>query len=85
MCQMGMKVSSIPASSRISNQEDLFLEQLHKILLTGFTDNKHFSSYYAKNPFSFKHDDTHLVALYVDGELTPAKPNASPILRTCAV
>lgn len=35
---MGLKVCSIPAGSCISNQENLFLEQLHKILVIGFID-----------------------------------------------
>lgn len=74
---MGMKVSSLPASSHISNQENLFLEQLHKLLVIGFIDNNAFRSYYAKNPFNFNHYDINFVALYVDGKLMPAKPNAS--------
>ncbi|XP_067406036.1 uncharacterized protein F54H12.2-like [Emydura macquarii macquarii] len=72
--RVGMKVFSIPAGSRVSNQENLFLGQLPKTLVLGFVDNDAFSGNYAKNPFHFKHYDINFVALYVDGEQIPTKP-----------
>nr|XP_048682074.1 uncharacterized protein F54H12.2-like [Caretta caretta] len=72
--RVGMKVFSIPAGSRVSNQENLFLGQLPKMLVLGFVDNDAFSGSYAKNPFNFKHYDINFVALYVDGEQIPTKP-----------
>ncbi|XP_053897340.1 uncharacterized protein F54H12.2-like [Malaclemys terrapin pileata] len=69
-----MKVFSIPASSRVSNQENLFLGQLPNMLILGFVGNDAFSGSYAKNPFHFKHYDINFVALYVDGEQIPTKP-----------
>nr|XP_048709003.1 uncharacterized protein F54H12.2-like [Caretta caretta] len=72
--RVGMKVFSIPAGSRVSNQENLFLGQLPKMLVLGFVDNDAFSGSYAKNPFHFKHYDINFVALYVDGEQIPTKP-----------
>ncbi|XP_038248478.1 uncharacterized protein F54H12.2-like [Dermochelys coriacea] len=72
--RVGMKVFSIPASSRVSNQENLFLGQLPKMLVLGFVDNDAFSGSYTKNPFHFKHYDINFVALYVDGEQIPTKP-----------
>ncbi|XP_067398652.1 uncharacterized protein F54H12.2-like [Emydura macquarii macquarii] len=69
-----MKVFSIPAGSRVSNQENLFLGQLSKMLVLGFVDNDAFSGSYAKIPFHFKHYDINFVALYVDGEQIPTKP-----------
>nr|XP_048695603.1 uncharacterized protein F54H12.2-like [Caretta caretta] len=69
---VGMKVFSIPAGSRVSNQENLFLGQLPKMLVLGFVDA--FSGSYAKNPFHFKHYDINFVALCVDGEQIPTKP-----------
>ncbi|XP_065263663.1 deleted in malignant brain tumors 1 protein-like [Emys orbicularis] len=71
---LGIKVFSIPASSRVSNQENLFLGQLPKQLVIGFIDNDAFSGSYVKNPFNFKHYNINFVALYVDGEQVPAKP-----------
>nr|XP_048703035.1 uncharacterized protein F54H12.2-like [Caretta caretta] len=72
--RVGMKVFSISAGSRVSNQENQFLEQLPKMLVLGFVDNDAFSGSYAKNPFHFKHYDINFVALYVDGEQIPTKP-----------
>lgn len=72
--RVGMKVFSIPAGSRVSNQENLFLGQLPKLIVIGFVDNDAFSGNYAKNPFNFKHYNINFVALYVDGEQTPTKP-----------
>ncbi|XP_067391283.1 uncharacterized protein F54H12.2-like [Emydura macquarii macquarii] len=71
---LGMKVFSIPAGSRVSNQENLFLGQLPKMLVLGFMDNDAFSGSYAKNPFHFKHYNINFVVLYVDGEQIPTKP-----------
>ncbi|GAB0206293.1 hypothetical protein GRJ2_003094900 [Grus japonensis] len=62
-----MKVFSILAISRASNQENLFLGQLPKLVVIGFIDNDTFSGSYAKNPFNFKRYDVNFVALYVDG------------------
>ncbi|XP_044860314.1 uncharacterized protein F54H12.2-like [Mauremys mutica] len=72
--RVGMKVFSIPAGSRVSNQENLFLGQLPKMLVLGFVDNDAFRRSYAKNPFHFKHYNINFVALYVDGEQIPTKP-----------
>ncbi|XP_019364880.1 PREDICTED: uncharacterized protein F54H12.2-like [Gavialis gangeticus] len=63
---VGMKVFSIPAGSRVSNLENLFLGQLPKLIIIGGN--------YAKNPFNFKHYNINFVALYIDGEQTPTKP-----------
>ncbi|XP_067419406.1 uncharacterized protein F54H12.2-like [Emydura macquarii macquarii] len=71
---VGMKVFSIPAGSRVNNQENLFLGQLPKMLVQGFVDNYTFSRIYAKNPFHFKHYNINFVALYMDGEQIPTKP-----------
>ncbi|XP_074845231.1 uncharacterized protein F54H12.2-like [Carettochelys insculpta] len=72
--RVGMKVFSIPAGSWVSNQENLFLGQLPKMLVLGFVDNDAFSGSYTKNPFHFKHYDINFVALYVDDEQIPTKP-----------
>ncbi|XP_075753898.1 uncharacterized protein F54H12.2-like [Pelodiscus sinensis] len=74
VARVGIKVFSILASSRVSNQENLFLGQLPKQLVIGFVDNDTFSGSYVKNPFNFKHYNINFVALYVDGEQVPAKP-----------
>ncbi|XP_027674070.2 uncharacterized protein F54H12.2-like [Chelonia mydas] len=82
---VGMKVFSIPAGSRVSNQENLFLGQLPKMLVPGFVDNDAFSRSYAKNPFHFTHCDIHFVALYVDGEQIPTKPLQPDFKAGCCV
>ncbi|XP_060092529.1 uncharacterized protein F54H12.2-like [Heteronotia binoei] len=72
--RMGIKVFSIPAGSRVSNQENLFLGQLPKLLVIGLVDNKSFSGAHNKNPFNLKHYDINFFALYLDGEQVPTKP-----------
>ncbi|XP_065421270.1 uncharacterized protein F54H12.2-like [Chrysemys picta bellii] len=82
---VGMKVFSIPAGSRVSNQENLFLGQLPKMLVLGFVDNDAFRGSYAKNSFHFKHYDINFVALYVDGEQIPTKPLQPDFEAGCCV
>ncbi|XP_060100311.1 uncharacterized protein F54H12.2-like [Heteronotia binoei] len=72
--RVGIKVFSIPAESRVSNQENLFWGQLPKLLVIGLVDNKSFSGAHNKNPFNFKHYDINFFALYLDGEQVPTKP-----------
>lgn len=72
--RVGMKVFSIPAGARVSNQDNLFLGQLPKMVVMGLVDNDSFSGNYTKNPFYFKNYNINFVALYVDGEQIPSKP-----------
>lgn len=71
--QAGMKVFSIPTSSHVSNQENLFLGQVCKLAVIGFVDNDTFSGNYVKKLYNFKHYDISFVALYVDGEQKQTK------------
>ena len=58
-----MKVFSIPSSSHVSNQENLFLGQVPKLVAIEFVDNDTFSGNYVKNLYNFKHYDINFVAL----------------------
>ncbi|XP_016403936.1 uncharacterized protein F54H12.2-like [Sinocyclocheilus rhinocerous] len=69
-----LKIFSIPAGSRVSNQENLFLGTLPKSIVLAMVDNDAFSGSYEKNPFTFKHYDLEFLAVYVDGQQFPAKP-----------
>nr|XP_006630736.1 PREDICTED: uncharacterized protein F54H12.2-like [Lepisosteus oculatus] len=69
-----MKVFSLPAGSRVCNQENLFLGQLPKVVILGFVDNAAFSGSFTQNPFNFKHYNVNFLALYADGEQIPTKP-----------
>ncbi|XP_066478493.1 uncharacterized protein F54H12.2-like [Tiliqua scincoides] len=72
--RVSMKIFSIAAGSRISNQENLFLGQLLKLVVVGLVDNDSFSGAYDKNPFNFKHYDINFFAIYQSGHQIPAKP-----------
>ncbi|XP_060092546.1 uncharacterized protein F54H12.2-like [Heteronotia binoei] len=72
--RVGIKVFSIPAGSRVNNQNNLFLRQLPKLLVIGLVDNESFSGAHNKNPFNFKHYDINFFALYLDGEQVLTKP-----------
>ncbi|XP_048036209.1 uncharacterized protein F54H12.2-like [Megalobrama amblycephala] len=69
-----LKNFSIPAGSRVSNQENLFLGTLPKSIVLAMVDNDAFTGTYNKNPFAFKHYDLEFLAVYVDGQQFPAKP-----------
>ncbi|XP_016420228.1 uncharacterized protein F54H12.2-like [Sinocyclocheilus rhinocerous] len=69
-----LKNFSIPAGSRVSNQENLFLGTLPKSIVLAMVDNDAFTGSYEKNPFTFKHYDLEFLAVYVDGQQFPAKP-----------
>ncbi|XP_066478855.1 uncharacterized protein F54H12.2-like [Tiliqua scincoides] len=72
--RVSMKVFSLPAGSRVSNQENLFLGQLPKMVVIGLVDNDAFSGTLGKNPFNFKHYDINFFAIYLSGYQIPAKP-----------
>ncbi len=69
-----LKNLSIPAGSRVSNQENLFLGTLPKSIILAMTENSAFSGAYNKNPFAFKHFNLEFMALYRDGIQIPSKP-----------
>ena len=70
-----LKNFSIPAGTRVSNQENLFLGTLPKSMIIAMVDNDAFTGAYNKNPFAFKHYDLEFLAVYVDGQQYPAKPH----------
>ncbi|XP_058606803.1 uncharacterized protein F54H12.2-like [Onychostoma macrolepis] len=69
-----LKNFSIPAGSRVSNQENLFLGTLPKSIILAMVDNDAFTGTYDKNPFTFNHYDLEFLAVYVDGQQFPSKP-----------
>lgn len=69
-----LKNFSIPAGSRVSNQENLFLGTLPKSIVLAMVDNDSFTGTYDKNPFAFNHYDLEFLAVHVDGQQFPAKP-----------
>ncbi|XP_060098678.1 uncharacterized protein F54H12.2-like [Heteronotia binoei] len=72
--RVSMKVFSISAGARVSNQDNLFLGQLPKMVVMALVDNDAFSGSFTKNPFHFKDYNINFAALYVDGEQIPPKP-----------
>lgn len=69
-----VKNFSIPAGSRVSNQENLFLGTLPKSIIVAMTDNSAFTGAYDKNPFAFKHFFLEFMVLSVDGVSIPSRP-----------
>ncbi|XP_069832127.1 uncharacterized protein F54H12.2-like [Dendropsophus ebraccatus] len=69
-----LKVYSIPAGTRITNHENLFLGQIPKTVILGFVDNEAFSGSYQRNPLCFHHYNINHAALYLDGQQIPARP-----------
>ncbi|XP_069068420.1 uncharacterized protein F54H12.2-like [Pleurodeles waltl] len=71
--RVALKIFSIPAGTRLTQQQNLFLGQLSKLII-GFVDNTAFSRLYTLNPFNFKHYDINYAALVHEGAVIPAKP-----------
>ncbi|XP_051573570.1 uncharacterized protein F54H12.2-like [Myxocyprinus asiaticus] len=69
-----LKNFSIPAGSRVCNQENVFLGTLPKSVVLAMTDNDAFTRSYNKNPFAFKNYDLEFLTIYLDGQQHPAKP-----------
>ncbi|XP_041439226.1 uncharacterized protein F54H12.2-like [Xenopus laevis] len=80
-----LKVYSIPAGTRISNHENLFLGNIPKTVILAFVDNDAFSGNYQKNPLCFNHYNVNYAALYLDGQQIPAKPFQSNFQGESAV
>ncbi|XP_069098362.1 uncharacterized protein F54H12.2-like [Pleurodeles waltl] len=72
--RVALKIFSIPARTRSTQQQNLFLGQLPKLIIIGFVDNIGFSGLYTSNPFNFKHYDINYAALVHEGAVIPAKP-----------
>ena len=72
--RVALKTFSIPAGTRVCNQENLYIGQIPKFVIVGFVDNEGYTGNYARNPFNFEHYDTEFMCLYADGQSFPAKP-----------
>ncbi|XP_036438335.1 uncharacterized protein F54H12.2-like [Colossoma macropomum] len=72
--RVNVKVLSVPAGGRVSNQDNLFLGQVPKFIAIGFVHNEAFSGSYARNPFNFHHYDVESLNLSVDGVSYPSTP-----------
>ncbi|XP_069077593.1 uncharacterized protein F54H12.2-like [Pleurodeles waltl] len=72
--RVALKIFSIPAGTSLTQQQNLFLGHLPKLIIRGFVDNTAFSGRYTSNPFNFKHYDMNYAALFHKGSVVPAKP-----------
>ncbi|XP_069068472.1 uncharacterized protein F54H12.2-like [Pleurodeles waltl] len=72
--RVALKKFTIPAGTRLMQQQNLFLGQLSKLIIIGFVDNTAFSRLYTSHPFNFKHYDINYVALVHEGAVIPRKP-----------
>ncbi|XP_069092626.1 uncharacterized protein F54H12.2-like [Pleurodeles waltl] len=72
--RVALKIFSIPAGTRLTQQQNLFMGQLPKLIFKGFVDNTAFSGLYTSNPFNFKHYNINYAALVHEGAVIPAKP-----------
>ncbi|XP_031762357.1 uncharacterized protein F54H12.2-like [Xenopus tropicalis] len=82
--RVSLKVYSIPAGTRITNHENLFLGQIPKIVILGFVDNEAFSGSYQRNPLCFHHYNISHAALYVDGQQVPGGRGFQPTFQNDA-
>ncbi|XP_069072025.1 uncharacterized protein F54H12.2-like [Pleurodeles waltl] len=72
--RVALKIYCIPTGTRLTQQQNVFLGQLPKLIIIGFVDNTAFSGQYTSTPFNFKHYDINYVALVHKGSVIPAKP-----------
>lgn len=69
-----LKTFSIPAGTRVSNHDNLFIGTVPKFVVIGFINNEGYTGAYTRNPFNFEHFDAEYLTLNVDGQSYPAKP-----------
>ncbi|XP_069092726.1 uncharacterized protein F54H12.2-like [Pleurodeles waltl] len=72
--RVALKIFSIPAGTRLTQHQNLFLGQLPKLIIIGFVDNTAFSGLYTSNFFNFKYYDINYAVLVHKGAVIPAKP-----------
>lgn len=72
--RVALKTFSIPAGTRVCNQENLYIGQIPKFVIVGFVDNEGYTGSYTRNPFNFENYDTEFISLYADGQTYPGKP-----------
>ncbi|XP_069075317.1 uncharacterized protein F54H12.2-like [Pleurodeles waltl] len=71
--RVALKIFSIPAGTQLTQQQNLFMDQLPKLIIIGFVDHTAFSGLHTSNPFNFKHYDINYAALVHEGAVIPAK------------
>ncbi|XP_069097260.1 uncharacterized protein F54H12.2-like [Pleurodeles waltl] len=69
---VALKIFSIPAGTRLRQQQNLSIGQLPKLIIIVFVDNTAFSRLYTSNPFNFKHYDINYAALVHEGTVIHA-------------
>lgn len=70
---VNVKTYSIPANSRICNQENLFLGTMPKYIVLAMVNHEAFKGRSDLSPFNFVHKDVEYLALCQDGRQVPAK------------
>ncbi|XP_070687502.1 uncharacterized protein F54H12.2-like [Pempheris klunzingeri] len=73
LSRVTVKTYSIPANSRICNQENLFLGSMPKYVVLGMVHHEAFTGRRNLSPFNFIHNDVEYLALCRDGKQVPAK------------
>ena len=68
------KVFSIPQGTMSHTHENVYIGVLPNRVVLCFINNDAYNGSYNKNPFNAKHNDTNVLALYVDGRQVPSKP-----------
>ena len=69
-----LKNFSVPAGTRVCNQENLFIGQIPKFVIIGFVDNEAFTGSYGRNPFQFQNYNLEYLCLHADGQSFPSRP-----------
>lgn len=72
--RVALKTFSIPAGTRVCNQENLYMGQLPKFMVLCFVDNEGYTGSYARNPFNFEHYDLEYLSISADGQSHPSRP-----------
>jgi hypothetical protein len=69
-----VKVDTVPTGNMNYVQDNMFLGQLPKRLVTACVDSDALNGTIGENPFDFKHYKINFVSLNVEGRQIPAKP-----------
>ena len=73
LSRVNIKTYSLPANSRVCNQENLFLGTMPKYIVLAMVNHEAFTGRRDLSPFNFLHNNVEYLALCQDGRQVPAK------------
>lgn len=74
MKRVTMKTLTVPRGQATILHDNIYLGQIPERIVIGLLSDAAMSGSYSLNPFNFQHFNLNYLALYVNGEMMPARP-----------